>query len=410
MKATNDRSKKVKSQFQNAVDLKQSCKIYVTTTANNSWSFYFKQGCLVWASSSVHRFRRLYRLTDKICPEINCLDIRLREQEISELWEYLLIGVLYKRKQICIVQATEIIREIIKEVLFDCLIAGGSIAQVKVIFETKANSMGAILRSPLFQQPIAQIDYKKIINRLETYVVDWQAVELEDCNPNFAPVIKDIDKLKKAVKPEAYQQLFIFINGKKTIRDLAFASQQDLITTARSLAPHVQSKAISMQKVEDLQLANLYFTSSSSNYTPPNNSQPREYIQELDLPLIIYVDDDPHACQQIAQILNPIGYRIIPVSDAAKTLLVLLENKPSLIFLNAVMPDANGYELCAQIRKMPVLKDIPIVIVRDRENKIDFIRAKIARATDFLNKPLQSGELLTITQKYTQNATDYSTV
>ena len=407
MKAINDRSKKIKTQLKNAVDLKQSCKIYVTTAANYSWSFYFKKGYLIWASSSVHRFRRLYRITSKICPEIDCFDTKLREQEIYELWEYLLINVLYKREQISNIQTEEIIREIVKEVLFDCLLARSTITQVKTIFEIKSNLMGAILKSSLFQQPIAKID-RLNIQGIESSVMDWQAVNGIDCSPNYAPVIKDIERLKKEVESAADRQLLIFIDGKKTIRELAIATQQEPITIARYLAPYLKSKALAMQQVEDL-LVNLYFTSTNS-YTLAENGQPREYIQELDLPLIIYVDNDPHVCQQVAQILNPVGYQIIPVSDAAQTLIVLLENTPDLIFLNAIMPDANGYELCAQIRKISTFKNIPVVIVRGRERKADLIRAKIAKATDFISKPIQPEKLLTITQKYTRNSVDYYTV
>ncbi|HEY9770297.1 MAG TPA: response regulator [Coleofasciculaceae cyanobacterium] len=407
MKANNDQIKKIKLQFQNAVDLKQSCKIYVTTAQNDSWSFYFKKGYLIWASSSMHRFRRLYRLTNQICPEINCQDIRLREQQISELWEYLLIAVLFKRVQITIIQAQQVIQAIVQEVLFDCLIAGNQINQVKTIFETQANSMGAILRSSLFMQPVIQIDYKKTIERLKSRIIDWKALSL-DCTPNFAPVIKNINKLKQAVAVQAYQKLFIYINGEKTIRDLAIASPKDILEIARSFAPHLKSKAIAMQQVGDRQLTNLYFAPADGKYYNQNHNQPREYIQELELPLIIYVDDNPHTCQQAAQILNPVGYRIILVNDAVKTLMVLLENKPSLIFLNAVMPDANGYELCAQIKKMPDFKNIPLVISRKGENMIDLVRGKMAGVSDFINQPLESTELLTLAQKHTQRIIDYS--
>lgn len=408
MKVVKGQIEKIKSQFHNAVELKQSCKIYVATANDESWSFYFKKGCLIWASSSIHRFRRLYRLTNQICPEVNCQNTKLREQEISELWEYLLIAVLYKRQQINIIQVKEIIQELIKEVLFDCLLGGERISQVKVIFETQGNGMGAILRSPLFKQPIAQIDYKKTISRLEADIVEWQAINPSISSPNVAPVIRDIVKLKQAVDSATYQKLFIHINGKKTLRDLAIASQQDPLKIARLFAPHVKSKVIVMQKVQDQELTNLYFTPTTGDYGLENNLQTREYIQELDLPLVIYVDENPHICQQAAQILNPLGYRLIPVNDAAKTLVVLLENQPSLIFLDAVMPDANGYELCAQIRKMPTGKNIPIIIAREQENMLDLVRAKMAGVSDFINKPIKTTELLTLVQKHTQNFVDRS--
>ena len=405
-----DNIKKIKSHFKNAVDLQHSCKIYITTEQGNSWSFYVKKGNLIWATSSIHRFRRLYRITNKFCPEINFENIKLREQEISELWEYLLLAVLYKRKQITIIEVTEIIQELIKEILWDCLLAKHHINQVKVIFETQGNHMGAILRSPLFKQPITQIDYQKTINRLESIICDWNTIDLADCSPNLAPVIIDIDKLKKAVDSDTYNQLFIFINGKKTLRDLALAAKQDLLTLTRSLVPHIKSKAIALQKVPDRQLANLYFSPSNSNNQAHFNNLNREYIRELDLPLIICVDRNPCICQQIAQILNPAGYRIIPVNDAFQTLTVLLDNQPNLIFIDAIMPDVSGYKLCAQIKKMPALKNVPIVLLNNKKGMIDRVRVKMAGASDCINKPIEPSVILTLAQKYTQSFVDQNSL
>ena len=79
---------------------------------------------------------------------------------------------MYKRQQNILIQAQQIVEKITKEVLFDCLIAEKAIRQVKVIFETQSNSMGAILRSPLFKNPITKIDYQKTIGRLEPNVAD----------------------------------------------------------------------------------------------------------------------------------------------------------------------------------------------------------------------------------------------
>lgn len=403
MKAAKNYIKEIKSHFHNAVNLQHNCKIYIATIKGNSWSFYFKKGNLVWASSSIHRFRRLYRLTNQICPEVNCQTVKLREQEISELWEYLLISVLYKRKLITIIQVQEVIQAIIQEVLFDCFIAESQIAQVKVIFETKGNQMAAILKSPLFQQPITQINCHKILDRLESSVSNWKNITESNFSPNVAPVIKDIDKLKKAVNHEIYEELFIFIDGNKTLRELAHLTKQELLVLVNILLPQIKNKAIALQKVPDRQLANLYFSPSSQSQKNDYNHGKREYIQELDLPLVVCVDDDFHVCQAITQILNPIGYRLLAVNDPFKALMVLLENPASLIFISAEMTDANGYELCSQIKKMPALKDIPLVILRDKEGMVERLRGKLSGAVDFINKPLNISEVLTITQKHTQH-------
>ena len=398
MRIIESQIEQVKNQLINATNLKQTCKIYVTTADGNNRSFYFKQGYLVWASSSVHRFRRLYRLLDKICPEVNFQEFKLREQEISELWEYLALKVLYKRQQISLKQAREVVREVISEVLFDCLLESDRIEEFQVILKNQINSMAAILESPLLQQTITQVNYETIIEHLKSMVADWTA-NLPDCSPNHAPVVVDPDKLFESIDSDADRELFTYIDGSRTFRDLAILSRQDLPQIAHSIAPFIDSKLVVVQQVEDRPIANLYFASSDPLYQA---TQPRKYLKELDLPLIVYVNNDVDRCQQAIEILNSAGYQIIAVNDATKTLVVLLKNKPSLIVINANKSDISNYELCAQIKKVSKLKNIPIIISRDREQMLDRVRAKIAGVSDFITKPIEPEELLALAQKYTQ--------
>jgi len=79
---------------------------------------------------------------------------------------------------------------------------------------------------------------------------------------------------------------------------------------------------------------------------------------------------------------------------------MLLEQRLSLIFLDLVMPIANGYEICAQIRRTSIFKDMPVIIVTGNDGIVDRVRAKIVRSTDFLAKPIDTNKVLTILQKY----------
>lgn len=397
MRIIESKIEQVKNQLINATSLKQTCKIYVTTTDGNNRSFYFKQGYLVWASSSIHRFRRLYRLLEKICPEVNFEEFKLREQEISELWEYLALKVLYKRQQISLKQAREVVREVISEVLFDCLLESDRIEEFQVILKNQINSMAVILESPLLKQTITQVNYEIIIEHLESMVADWTA-NLPDCSPNHAPVVV-VDKLSESIDSDADRELFMYIDGGRTFRDLAILSRQNLPQIAHSIAPFIDNKSIVVQQVEDRPIANLYFASPDPLYPA---TQPRKYFKELDLPLIVYVNNDADRCQQAIEILNSAGYQIIAVNDATKTLVVLLDNRPSLIIINANKSDISNYELCAQIKKVSKLKNVPIIISRDREQMLDRVRAKIAGVSDFITKPIKPEELLALAQKYTQ--------
>lgn len=50
------------------------------------------------------------------------------------------------------------------------------------------------------------------------------------------------------------------------------------------------------------------------------------------------------------------------------------------------MPVANGYEICAQLRRAKVLSETPVLILTGRDGAIDRVRANLAGATGFVSK------------------------
>ena len=383
--------KSIKSHFKNASNLQQSCKIHISAVDNRTWSFYFKSGHLIWATSSEHRFRRLYRLIQKHAVDIDCEKIKLREREISELWEYLFLKVLLDRQQIDVDRAIEIVKEITVEILFDCAQAEKKIDGIKCFFETAANHVGGILRSQLLKNPIAQIDAKQIMAQTQCLWDDWQQAKLTNYSPNLAPTICNHRKLTKILAPEIYKNLFTLIDGKKTLRDIFAIVEEDSTSFTSSLIYHLKIGAIELRQIEDIAIDNLWFTKANSQ---------REQIKESNLPLAICLDDNPQICRQITQILNPAGYRLIAMNDSTQVLTAILDNKPDLIFLNWIMPVVNGYELCSQIRKMPGFKKLPIIMLSDRDSAIDRFKAKMHGASEFVAKPIDKQEILVIAEKY----------
>ena len=393
---------KLKANFNNIVKQQLTCKLQVMDILGNSWNFYFKNGCLLWAMASQHRIRRLYRLINKYCPEIDFDKIKLREQEITELWGYLLVSILNRRREITDDSSANIIQEIIYEILFDCFLANSRISEIKSIFETSANQIGSILRSPLFKQPIVCIDINAIATQAENEYKMWHKAGVAYFSPNLAPVIEDSQKLQQMVDANIYNKLLVSIDGNKTLRDLAIITKQELLTLTCSLIPYVKNQSLKLEHIEDKQLASIYFSAEQNaiNAERAQNDPNRDYVQESDLFLVVCIDDNPRICQQMAQVLNPAGYRLISVNESVKALSILLENKPDLIFLDLIMPVANGYEICGQIRRISALKTTPIVILTENDSIIDRVRAKMAGATDFICKPIVKEEILAVTQKY----------
>jgi DNA-binding response OmpR family regulator len=64
------------------------------------------------------------------------------------------------------------------------------------------------------------------------------------------------------------------------------------------------------------------------------------------------------------------------------------------------MPIANGYEICAQIRRVSALKNMPVVILTGRDGLVDRVRATIVGCSDFIAKPVEAEKVLKVIEKY----------
>jgi twitching motility two-component system response regulator PilG len=64
------------------------------------------------------------------------------------------------------------------------------------------------------------------------------------------------------------------------------------------------------------------------------------------------------------------------------------------------MPELDGYELCAMLRKSTAFRQTPIVMLTGRDGFIDRVKARMVGATDYLTKPFGESELLMLVEKY----------
>ena len=139
---------------------------------------------------------------------------------------------------------------------------------------------------------------------------------------------------------------------------------------------------------------------TGDNATPPTTIASQPIQSRSNAPLVAYIDDSPRDSQIMGQILIKAGYQYINLQDSVLALPMLLEHKPNLIFLDLVMPIANGYEVCSQIRRTSLFKDTPVIIFTGNDGIIDRVRANMVRATEFLAKPIESKKVLATVRKY----------
>lgn len=109
---------------------------------------------------------------------------------------------------------------------------------------------------------------------------------------------------------------------------------------------------------------------------------------ENEQPLILVVDDSATMRLVTSDALIKSGFKVILAEHGEAALSMLRTSKPDAILLDVEMPGLNGFEVCAEIRKLPDFKYSPIMMVTGLEDYESINKAFEAGATDFTTKPI----------------------
>lgn len=109
---------------------------------------------------------------------------------------------------------------------------------------------------------------------------------------------------------------------------------------------------------------------------------------------VLMIDDEPCDLRLLEAKLKHAGYDTICADNAKEGIKLAYAEKPDIILLDIMMPDMDGYEVTQRLKADPVTSNIPIVLITVLEETSDKLRGMEAGADDFLNKPVNTGELL----------------
>jgi two-component system, chemotaxis family, response regulator PixG len=238
-------------------------------------------------------------------------------------------------------------------------------------------------------QQFLWLDVDQVLHQASLFCNQWRGAissraesSTLDLSPNRAPIIQHPDILQQKVSPATYQMLKKLLNGQNTFWDVALAMQKPMVQVVSSLLPLIYDAIIGLQEVPDLVLSG-----SQRQNKPPAVAQGSARPVQASKGLIACIDDSPVIGKEMEAILRPLGYEVLSIIDPLQSISALIQKKPKLIFLDLVMPNTNGYELCSFFRKSAAFKEIPIVMLTGHDGVIDRLRAKVAGSTDFLSKP-----------------------
>lgn len=110
---------------------------------------------------------------------------------------------------------------------------------------------------------------------------------------------------------------------------------------------------------------------------------------------ILVVEDEILLLKAYVHLLQKEGYHVLQASTGEEARRLAREEKPDIVILDVVLPDADGIELCQQIKRDPDLSHIYVMLVSAiRRDDFDRTKGLQAGADSFVPRPVSNRELL----------------
>ncbi len=344
----------------------------------HSWFVFFLNGQIVYATSgdgSQSRLRdylRRYRADDALDGLPAPASASFNAPEYGYLWALLENHILSPA------QGRSIIQSMVRETLFDLL----SLHQGSFMFE---------LGTPLAPQ-LMNLEIGPLVAKIMKQIQEWKQLHPHIHSPNQCPVLADTAQLRDSLPEQTFATLDRYADGNTSLRQIARYLNRDILTVARAIYPYIQRGLI--------QLTYPVSPEASSGNTRPYRGQEFGLWPAARVPRVVCVDDSVSVGKVVEEILNRQGYEVTAIDNPLKALGLTFQLKPDLILCDIAMPELDGYEICAMLRKSTAFRQIPIVMLTGKDGFIDRVKARMVGATDYLTKPFGESELLMLVEKY----------
>lgn len=111
----------------------------------------------------------------------------------------------------------------------------------------------------------------------------------------------------------------------------------------------------------------------------------------MNAPRVVVIEDDPSLRRFLKAVLGDAGYDVYLAESGERGLVEAGARRPDLILLDLGLPDLDGLEVLARLRRW---SSTPVIILSARGDEVGKVRALDAGADDYLVKPFGSDELL----------------
>ena len=340
--------------------------------AEQFWIVFFLNGQIAYAAdsdSSLSRLRdylRRYRLDSAVDQLYVPAIAATNAPEYGYLWTLLETHVLTPA------QGRNIIQSMVQETLFDLL----SLHQGSFIFEI----------GPALAPQLTTLEIEPLVTQIMKQVQEWKQFHPHIQSPEQCPVIVESSLLRQKLPDNTFKILESWADGQNSLRQMARYLNRQILPVAKAIYPYIKKGWVQL----------VYPSNPSTNSTPGEfTAEPKTGTHS-----VVFIDDGIATCKAVEHTLKQHGYAVAAISNPLKALSLVFQIKPDLILCDIIMPELDGFEICAMLRRSTAFRQTPIVMLTGKDGFIDRVKARMVGATDYLTKPFGDSELLMLVEKY----------
>lgn len=118
---------------------------------------------------------------------------------------------------------------------------------------------------------------------------------------------------------------------------------------------------------------------------------------------VLIIDDEPGITAALMLRMEKAGYEVNHAINGLAGVEAAAIHRPDVVILDIRMPDIDGYETCARIKRLPGLESVPVLFLSANVQDTARQRASDAGGSVFLCKPYKASEILALVGEFTSS-------
>jgi len=117
-------------------------------------------------------------------------------------------------------------------------------------------------------------------------------------------------------------------------------------------------------------------------------------------PSVLVIDDSPTVRKRLELVLRELGAVVVCAASGEEGLELMSRRMYELVLLDVVLPGADGYQVCKQIKANIETRATPVVMLTSKSSPFDRIRGSLAGCDTYLTKPVDARQFLSIATRH----------